>query len=74
MILREYVEQLGKEFGRITKWQYYCKLNKATTEEEKIKFAIQVLEEPISGSVAESFSYWLKIKNLDKDSLPQRGK
>lgn len=65
MILKDVVKKLGKEFGKITKWQYVCKLHNIQEENEKIRVALQILQEPCSGGTAEAFAYWIKLKALN---------
>lgn len=62
-------KQLGKVFGRHTKWLYKCQINNATTEDQKIKLAEEVLQEPCTGTIAEAQSYLLKLKGVTSINL-----
>lgn len=43
--LERLIEQLAKDFGKITRWQVLCKEQNATTEAHKVELAEQVLAE-----------------------------
>ncbi len=54
--LKDLEAELGKVFGRYSKWKLRCQEQDATTTEEKIKLAEAVLAEPCTGTVAEGRS------------------
>ena len=57
-------KELGKVFGRYTKWKLRCQEENATTTEEKIKLAEAVLAEPCTGTVAEARIYSLGLQGV----------
>ena len=60
--LKELRSELFKHFGRITRWKVLCQGRDATTDEEKIRIAEEVLKAPSTGTVAEWWGshVWLK--------------
>jgi hypothetical protein len=63
---REKLEQLRSElfehFGKITRWKVLCQEQDATTDEEKIRLAEDVLRTPSTGTVAEWWGSHLRLK------------
>ena len=63
---REKLEQLRSElfehFGKITQWKVLCQEQDATTDEEKIRLAEDVLKAPWTGTVAEWWGAHLRLK------------
>jgi hypothetical protein len=75
--LQQLLVELGKHFGKTTRWRALCKENKATTDDEKIKVAEQVLGEWSTGTVAELSSHRAKLggaKSITVDEFLGRGK
>jgi len=62
--LDELRAELGKVFGRTTKWQALCKQHKVAKEAEWIKLAEQVLAEHCTGTVAEAHSHRLELQGV----------
>ncbi len=61
--LEELRSELFKHFGKITRWKVLCQENQATTDEEKIRLAEEVLRSPSTGTVAEWWGSHLRLKN-----------
>jgi hypothetical protein len=59
--LKQLLVELGKHFGKTTRWRALCKERQATVDEEKIKLAEQVLGEWSTGTVAELASHRAKL-------------
>ncbi len=59
--VKQLVEELQADFGRITRWEVLCREQNATTDEAKIRLAEQVLNEWSTGTVAEWYSHWLRL-------------
>jgi hypothetical protein len=68
--LDELLTELSQVFGRFTKWRLYCKEQNATTEADLIRLAEQVLAGPCTGTVAEGYSYWLRLNGAQSISCP----
>ena len=54
--------ELFEHFGKITRWKVLCQEQNATTEEEKIRLAEEVLASPSTGSVTEWWGSHLRLK------------
>jgi hypothetical protein len=70
--LKDLEAELGKVFGRYSKWKLRCQERHATTIEDKIKLAEAVLAEPCSGTVTEARSHALGlqgVKSVDLDAF-----
>ena len=61
--LKELRSELFEHFGKITRWKVLCQERDATTDEEKIRLAIEVLKAPSTGTVAEWWGSHLRLKN-----------
>ena len=64
--------ELGKHFGKLTRWKSLCQEREITTDEEKIGLAEEVLAAYSTGTVAEWHSYQLRLqgrKPLNIDDL-----
>ncbi len=53
--------ELRNDFGKITCWKWLCKEQNATTEQDKIAVAEQVLAMPRMNNVAAAQTYWLRL-------------
>ncbi len=60
--LEELKKQLRDDFGKLTCWQWLCKDQNATTEQEQIALAEQVLAMPRMDNVAAAHTYWLRLQ------------
>lgn len=67
--LDELRTELAKVFGRHSKWQLRCKEQNATTEQQKVKLAEEVLAEPCTGTVAEARTHSLGLKGIKSVEL-----
>jgi hypothetical protein len=63
--LQELRAELAKHFGKTTRWKVLCKQQKASSDEDKIKLAEQVLAEWTTGTVAEWQSHWLELQGVE---------
>jgi hypothetical protein len=62
--LTQLLGELGKQFGKTTRWRALCKERSSTTDEEKIELAEQVLQEWSTGTVAEFSSHQAKLAGV----------
>jgi len=60
--LKELRSELFKHFGKVTRWKVLCQERDATTDEEKIRLAEEVLASPSTGTVAEWWGSHLRLK------------
>ena len=67
--LRELRSKLFEHFGKITRWKVLCQERDATTDEEKIRLAEEVLRTPSTGTVAE----WVGISSPARRRQVVRG-
>jgi hypothetical protein len=75
--LQQLLVELGKHFGKTTRWRALCKETNAETDEDKIKLAQQVLGEWSTGTVAEFSSERAKLtgaKTITVDDLLGKSK
>lgn len=75
--LEQLLVELGKHFGKTTRWKTLCKERNATTDEEKMKLAEQVLGEWSTGAVAELSSHRARLdgaKSITVDEFLSKGK
>lgn len=63
--------ELAKHFGKTTRWKVLCKERNATTEEDQIKLAEQVLGEWSTGTVAELRSHQLDLEGVKPVALDE---
>jgi len=74
--LNHLLTEINNVFGRYSKWQLRCQEQNATTEEQQIKLAEDVLAEPCTGTVAEARTHRLGLqgtKSMDiKDFLGRK--
>lgn len=54
--------ELGKHFGKLTRWRALCQEQGVTTDEDKIHLAEEVLTAYSTGTVAEWQSYHLRLQ------------
>lgn len=54
--------ELFEHFGKVTRWKVLCQEQDATTDEEKIRLAEEVLKAPSTGTVAEWWGSHLRLK------------
>jgi hypothetical protein len=69
--------ELGKHFGKTTRWRALCKEQMVKTDAEKIKLAEQVLAEWSTGTVAEFSSHQAQLdgaKSITVDNFLGKGK
>lgn len=59
--LKKLLAELGRHFGKTTRWRAVCKEQNATTDDERIAVAEQVLQEWSTGTVAELYSHNAKL-------------
>ena len=70
--LEDLLTELGKHFGKLTRWRALCQERGVTTDEDKIRLAEEVLAAYSTGTVAEWHSYHLRLqgrKPLNIDDL-----
>jgi hypothetical protein len=75
--LQQLLFELGKHFGKTTRWKALCKERKVRTDDEKIKLAEQVLGEWTTGTVAELSSHRARLdgaKSISVDEFLGKGK
>ena len=60
--LRELRSKLFEHFGKITRWKVLCQERDATTDEEKIQLAEEVLRASSTGTVPEWWGAHLRLK------------
>lgn len=60
--LKELRIELFRHFGKITRWKVLCQDQDATSDEEKIRLAEEVLRTPSTGTVAEWWGSHLRLK------------
>ena len=68
--LEELKAELFKHFGKLTRWKALCLEREVTTVEEQIRLAEEVLAASSTGTVAEWYSYHLRLqgrKSFDVD-------
>jgi hypothetical protein len=75
--LEELETVLFKHFGKLTRWKVMCLEQDATADEHKIRLAEEVLAAESTGTVAEWYSFHLRLQgkksfNID-DYLAGRG-
>jgi hypothetical protein len=73
--LEELKSELFKHFGKLTRWKALCVERDATTVEEQIRLAEEVLAVPSTGTVAEWYGYHLRLqgkKSFDVDEYLAR--
>jgi hypothetical protein len=54
--------ELFKRFGKLTRWKALCLERDASTDEDKIRLAEEVLAAYSTGTVAEWYSYHLRLQ------------
>jgi hypothetical protein len=62
--------ELGKRFGKTTRWRVLCKEQNATTDADQIRLAEQVLAEPPMGTVAAGHAQWAKLQGAQDQQAP----
>ena len=67
--LNELRSELFKHFGKITRWKLLCQEQDATTDEEKIRLAEEVLKAPSTGTVAEWWGSYVRLKNTKSSEV-----
>ena len=70
--LDDLLTELGKHFGKLTRWRALCLERDVTTDEDKIRLAEEVLAAYSTGTVAEWYSYHLRLqgrKTLNIDDI-----
>jgi hypothetical protein len=70
--LDDLLNELGKHFGKLTRWKALCQEREITTDEKKIELAEEVLAAYSTGTVSEWYSYHLRLqgrKPLNIDDL-----
>jgi hypothetical protein len=55
-------DELFKHFGKLTRWKALCVERDATTVEEQIRLAEEVLAASSTGTVAEWYGYHLRLQ------------
>ena len=60
--LYDLLTELGKHFGKTTRWKVRCLEEDAATEEHKIRLAEEVLAVHSTGTVAEWHSFQLRAR------------
>lgn len=60
--LDDLLTELGKHFGKLTRWRALCQEQGVTTDEDKIRLAEEVLVAYSTGTVAEWQSYHLRLQ------------
>lgn len=60
--LDDLLTELGKHFGKLTRWRALCQERGVTTDEHKILLAEEVLAAYSTGTVAEWQSYQLRLQ------------
>jgi hypothetical protein len=60
--LEELLAELGKHFGKLTRWRALCQERDTTTDEGKIRLAEEVLSAYSTGTVAEWHSFHLRLQ------------
>lgn len=60
--LDDLLTELGKHFGKLTRWKALCQERDARTDEDKIRLAEEVLAAYSTGTVAEWYSYHLRLR------------
>ena len=68
--LEQLLIELAKDFGKTTRWQTLCQEQNATTDDEKIRLAEQVLAEPPIGTVAGGYAQWAKLHGAKDRQAP----
>ena len=67
--LEDLLTELGKHFGKTTRWKVLCLEQDAATEEHKIRLAEEVLAAHSTGTVAEWHSYQLRLQGVKSGKL-----
>ena len=67
--LKKLLSELGSQFAKTTRWRAICKERNATTDDEKIAAAEQVLQEWSAGTVAELYAH----RQAARRQVNQRG-
>ena len=71
--LQELLAEMGKSFGKTTRWRVLCKDQNATSDAEKIKLAEQVLAEPPIDTVAGGHALWARLRgSKDRQAPPYK--
>lgn len=73
--LEELRAELFEHFGKLTRFESLCVEREATTVEEQIRLAEEVLAAPSTGTVAEWYGYHLRLqgkKRFDVDEYLAR--
>ena len=73
--LDELKAELSRHFGKLTRWKALCQERDATTVDEQIRLAEEVLAAPSTGTVAEWLTYHLRLqgeKSFDVDEMLAR--
>lgn len=68
--LDELRRDLAVVFGRLAKWQIRCEEQIATSAEDQIRLAEEVLAEPCTGTVIEAQGYWLGLHGVATKPAP----
>jgi hypothetical protein len=68
--LKELLVELAKEFGKTSRWKVLCKDQNATTDEERIRLAEQVLAEPPIDTVAGGYAQWARLHGAKDQQGP----
>lgn len=71
--LRQLLVQLGKSFGKTTRWLALCEEQHANCDGDQIRLAMQVLAEPPTDTVAGGYAQWAKLHGAkDRKGPPYR--
>jgi hypothetical protein len=60
--LDDLLTELGKHFGKLTRWKALGQERDASTDEDKIRLAEEVLAAYSTGTVAEWYRYHLRLQ------------
>ena len=67
--LEDLLTELGKHFGKTTRWRVLCLEQDSATEERKIRLVEEVLAAYSTGTVAEWHSYQLRLQGVKTEKL-----
>ncbi len=67
--LDDLLTDLGKHFGKMTRWRALCRERDATTDEDKLRLAQEVLAAYSTGTVAEWHSYDLRLRGRKPSNI-----
>jgi hypothetical protein len=54
--------ELFRHFGKLTRWEWLCREQDATTDDDKVRLAEEVLAAESTGTVAEWHGYHLRLQ------------